>query len=726
MSQRFTSRRITRVSRFGALMAAVSTMGLTHGALAQDAAAPDTQAPAANAEAAKGTATDADAAAQGAKTAASTTGDAASTTGDAAETDAATGLTLPAEPGQVPAAPTQPAGTDEAAIRAAVRAEVEAAMAAAKKDAAPALSTADALKQWEEERWVAQVKPHLSFIELDGYLRMRGDFFHQMDLGTYDPGAGRGTSQFAPPTLYRPYDGQTDANGNATCVDGTAQNGTPCLPNASDTKTVESINMRFRVDPTLNISEDIRIKGQVDFLDNFVLGSRPLGADGNNVDMLALTTGQAAIGDAMSVRRLYGEVDTPIGQLQFGRMPHHFGLGIWANSGDGLDDDFGDNLDGVRLTTTALGLEITPMYAVMSSGAIGRGGGLGNAGDGNNTFSMFEQGQRHNLDPRDDVHALLLRIENQRDEDKAQKTLAEGGFVFDYGVLGEYQTQSYDNPTLGGSQTGTTNMSAAYVRRDANIGTVSGYGRLRAGAFEMEAEVVGRFGQIGNASLLAGLDSTDPNLGNRPLWLMQGGAAVETRYAVLQNKLVFGLNGGWASGDDAPGFGLRTGLNNNGTADGRQYGSCLETAGDGSCSRVDDNVTNFVFDRDYHVDQMLFREAIGSVTDAFYVKPHVAYYLTPDFGLKGDLIASFAQFASSTPAATVPGANPLGVELDASVFHRTADGFYVVGQYGFLYPLTGMSHGPDQAGDDTSWSIAEQFRTAQPAHTMQIHLGIDF
>ena len=34
-----------------------------------------------------------------------------------------------------------------------------------------------------------------------------------------------------------------------------------------------SANMRLRVEPTLNVSERVRVKAQIDVLDNYVLGS---------------------------------------------------------------------------------------------------------------------------------------------------------------------------------------------------------------------------------------------------------------------------------------------------------------------------------------------------------------------------------------------------------------------------------------------------------------------
>ena len=42
-------------------------------------------------------------------------------------------------------------------------------------------------------------------------------------------------------------------------------------------------NMRLRLEPILNVSEDIKIKAQIDVLDNLVLGSQGNGIDGAHI-----------------------------------------------------------------------------------------------------------------------------------------------------------------------------------------------------------------------------------------------------------------------------------------------------------------------------------------------------------------------------------------------------------------------------------------------------------
>ena len=113
---------------------------------------------------------------------------------------------------------------------------------------------------------------------------------------------------------------------------------------------------------------------------------------------------------------------------------------------------------------------------------------------------------------------------------------------------------------------------------------------------------------------------------------------------------------------------------------------------------------------------ILWREVLGTVTDAFYVKPHIAYYFTPDLGVRADVIYSQAVFASSTPGYS----NPLGVEIDLRAFYANEDGFYLMPQGGFMVPLAGLNHYKDTTLSD------EKFRTAQFAWTFQLFAGVQF
>ncbi|MBM4282863.1 MAG: TIGR04551 family protein [Deltaproteobacteria bacterium] len=664
-----------------------------------------------------------------------------------------------AAPPTAPAVPTAPTGDDldrlkaqlkselKAEVQAELKAQLQSELEAAARDQATAKAAA---QEWQEERWIEEVKPKLNFLELDGYFRFRFDAFNRLDLGTFDPaapgtnGLGRGTSGFPTPTLYRPFDGQG-------CTDGNPENspGDPCSTTSEDTQTILSANMRLRVDPTLNVSEDIRIRSTVDVFDNIVLGSTPESLPGfaqNPTLPLPLfaasqnppQAGLNSIYDAIRIRRLWAEVMTPVGQLRFGRMDQNFGLGLLANNGNKLDQDFGDNADQVVFGTRIAGHIIAPGYSFSSSGPFGRGGGAGAGGDLNQGFFQGEQGQRYNLDPRDDVHSVLLVIAKRDKEEDIEEQLRQGNWIANYGVFGVYRTQQYDIPSYytapgGASVTQNPPVDAGqYVNRKANAGIASVWGRFQVEKFRIEAEAVGIIGQIdGTSTSSGGLTSTAADLKtvvdgavvDNPLFILQGGAAVESSYKLLGDALEVGVDGGIASGDDAPGFGHRPVITQTpraGDLDGKQYGECLEDGDvevDGvTCTRRDNDITNFRFDSDYIVDMILFREILGTVTDAFYVKPHISYSFTPDLGVRADVIYSQAVFASSTPGQQ----NPLGLELDLRAWYGTDDGFYFMPQFGVLLPFAGLNHWEETQLSD------EKFRTAQFAWTGQLFAGVQF
>jgi len=150
---------------------------------------------------------------------------------------------------------------------------------------------------------------------------------------------------------------------------------------------------------------------------------------------------------------------------------------------------------------------------------------------------------------------------------------------------------------------------------------------------------------------------------------------------------------GFASGDPAPGFGNRPGqlgpaglggvatLPGYGAAEGPQYG----LGGD----RV---VRNFRFNPGHRVDLILWREILGQVTDAWYVKPTVRWDILSGLALEGQLVYSQAIYGSSTPSATsaTSGGTPLGLEADLKLDYATDDGFAAWLQYGLLFPLAGF------------------------------------
>ncbi len=119
---------------------------------------------------------------------------------------------------------------------------------------------------------------------------------------------------------------------------------------------------RFRLEPTLKVSDNISFQAQIDFLDDIVFGSNdtkllsvfnPItgtiylpGATG----AFGVTGGSAGDvvtggGGNINFRRFYVDLLTPIGKFRLGRQPSNWGLGIFQNDGNDWDSLFGDTFD---------------------------------------------------------------------------------------------------------------------------------------------------------------------------------------------------------------------------------------------------------------------------------------------------------------------------------------------------------------------------------------------
>ena len=101
----------------------------------------------------------------------------------------------------------------------------------------------------------------------------------------------------------------------------------------------------------------------------------------------------------------------------------------------------------------------------------------------------------------------------------------------------------------------------------------------------------------------------------------------------------------------------------------------------------DSSLNNFYFSPDYHVDEMFFRHIMGTVTNAVYFKPSVAYWLDVTEGrqLGGSLslIYSLAPVPVSTPG---NGVN-YGIEMDVNLGYRNiGEKFYAGMVWGVSWP----------------------------------------
>src|SRR5207248_1007350 len=150
----------------------------------------------------------------------------------------------------------------------------------------------DSQARVQDSEAVEALKQRVNLFQPHGYLRMRGEFFNNMNLG-------RG----ADPAGYNLFPGPFIGTGG--------------------NNSQSDANFRFRFEPTLEVSEDLSIHFQADILDNILLGSSPH-TDAyldpfTPVSLLANSRGAGAV----NVKRAWARVNTTLGELLFGRMGYH-------------------------------------------------------------------------------------------------------------------------------------------------------------------------------------------------------------------------------------------------------------------------------------------------------------------------------------------------------------------------------------------------------------------
>ncbi|MFZ5468707.1 MAG: TIGR04551 family protein [Myxococcota bacterium] len=528
------------------------------------------------------------------------------------------------------------------------------------------LATQSVAQGWQDS-WVEERRKLELFVP-DGYFRVRPDLLHNLDLNRAPDPSGY--------TLF------------------------PQSPTSAGDKTMAGVNMRFRFEPTLNVSEEVRVRLQIDALDNVLFGSTPdyafsrSAAVGFRNDRDAFTvfsnsqtppaSAVSSLSDSLKVRRVYGEVSTPVGILRGGRMGSHWGLGMLWNDGNCRNCDFGTTVDRLMFVTEPVtGFYVTPMLDFNAEGPATVKAGSGVPIDLSNS---------------DDSHSFVLAVARRDTEQQARARLDNNQAVFNYGLHFTYRVQKHDPAELYGNafqneggDVPTGQLSAGYVRRDSNLYIPDVWVKYERRSFRLELEAAGVFGSIGNRAQ-RGADADSPGA-NQGLTVVQFGAVAQGEYKLLEGGLKLGLEVGFASGDRAPGFGnyprrVTGDADNNtqpGDIDGPQY-ACQSTGG---CT--DNSIRNFRFDRDYRVDLILWREILGGVTDAVYARPTIDYRVAEGFHLLGAVIYSRAIFFESTPSFDgTSGDENLGLELNAGARYETEDGFFAEVMWGILFPLGGL------------------------------------
>lgn len=316
--------------------------------------------------------------------------------------------------------------------------------------------------------------------------------------------------------------------------------------------------------------------------------------------------------DRIALAHAYGEALTPMGVLVAGRVPSHWGLGILTHGGHCETCDPGDAADRAALGTAVFDHQIAVSADLPTS--------------------------RMALAAGEPAWAASLSLARRRMEIARERRRRAGKVTLEYGGL-LHQRWTGDGAT------------------SARSTAASGWMRLTLPRARIETEVVFLVGRVGEGALAPGIRFADP------VTSRQLGAAVESSVDVAA-RLAAGLDGGFASGDPAPGFGTVVEA-------GEMPPGPGELDGVQANPPWDQRVDNYRFHPQYRVDRILFREIVGTVTDAVYLRPHAELRLY-DGGPGSELVLSLAAVASwAVEASSTPGgARRLGAEIDPTLIYR--------------------------------------------------------
>jgi uncharacterized protein (TIGR04551 family) len=574
------------------------------------------------------------------------------------------------------------------------------------RDRPPAARAADDSDVFADDWW-SHARP---ILELHGNFRVRAEMYYRFSLGRIE--APEDALWPRPPdSPYGAYP-KPSPKFDPLCTPNEAGSGSSKsvanLTNCSN-NTQAGANLRFRLNPEIHVSDNLRVISQIDLLDNLVLGStpsprtgyEPLGFDAQSTD--------PSLANSIRVKRVWGEYSTPVGELRFGRMPNHWGLGIVNNSGDGYDGDYQSTIDRLQFVAG-----IKPLELYISGAWDFPNEGQTNAALFNSSGVARTQTQAYDLAQMDDVDQYVVTIARRKSPELTKLALSRGNLVINGGLQLTYRKQLIAPESSGVDPTAPA-AGSQFVRRDAHYFLPDVWLQLLYKQFRFEAEAATYQGSIGYAG-------TQPNAVTDAdkYTIAQWGFAAELEQKLVENRLRLGLNVGWASGDaDVDGL-----APTNGSAPFGQLGG-------------DHTISTFRFNPAYRNDLILSRNILSRVQGTYYFRPSLSYdFLHDATGQKlGGQVAGIWTRASQFIQA--PGHDrDLGIELNGAVYFQAKDGalnddpsqmggFYARLEYGILFPLAGMGYpsGTVARIKDTNPGASGDVSSAQ---ILRLYLGVLF
>lgn len=584
------------------------------------------------------------------------------------------------------------------------------------------------------EDWWSHARP---IFEFHGYFRTRAQMFYNFSLGRRD---APGSALYAQPpdNQYTSIVSNMPGNtvGPVLCEAGeTDASAATALPGstlrACRNKTQAGANLRFRLNPELHVSDNVRVLSQIDLLDNLVLGSTPEGyelgsASSGGYEVLPRTgylpngyldstqtpprSGVNSLQDSISVKRAWAEFTTPVGEARFGRMPNHWGLGMVFNGGDGYDDDAQSTVDRIMFASgiKLIDLVVAGMWDFPHEGAT--------------TSAPYAGSEQYDRADLDDVSQYGLMVLRSKSPELTKLELARGNLVFNTGLYVNYRRQLLANDRSGDSNSGAnvpgadpaTLSSSGFARRGLSMWLPDLWLQLLYKKLRVETEIAAVLGSVESSAVTP--NAPDFIAGDQAeRKLRQYGFAFELQQKLVEDRLRLNFKSGWASGD-ADAF------------DPDSAGNLIPGRTEQQVN--DDTISTFRFHPSYRVDGILNRYILQRIQGTYYFNPSLEYDFSrqPNGQRIGGGIS--AVWTRASEFVQTPGHSAdLGLELGGSLYFQSKDGainddptrmggFFGQLQYSVLFPLDGLGYQAvprTQLGLDTS--------TAQ---MLRLYLGVMF
>jgi uncharacterized protein (TIGR04551 family) len=438
------------------------------------------------------------------------------------------------------------------------------------------------------------------------------------------------------------------------------------LGSASDFSS--SMASRLRLDLNFDLSDGFAAVATFDLLDNHLFGATaqyPYGPYGYSF-------GGDGVADParpwLRVKQVYGVV-RPFSnfEVRAGRQAWSWGLGMLHNDGRGLDADYGSYTDGLSFFVRFLEYEVGFSWDFAFEGPVS-----------GNRYNL--QGQPHSMENLDDVGQWRFHVLSRTDK-------------VEWGLLNLFRTQSLSSEEarwqsfgeayckLSGSDTlGLNPQCYTLVPRGYKVWEPSAYVIWHATPwFTLEAEAAMQYGSIRHL--------TDSAVNDVSADVMSGGALVKASF----DRYPWHLAGELAMASGDSGYPR---------AFGQGY---APEAGQGPEAywrwNENPNQYGFFFARDRHLDLLLFREIIGTFTNALAASLPMSYDL---FKMDDHLLtAGFKPILSYT----FNDLEPLGLEADAWLEYNLGQSLRVRLDGAYLQPFSALDNPYRHLDASGAWTV---------------------